>query len=93
MNKYNTFITYSSLLKIRARIIRVVCVRIFGESPDFLEKSCFEESQKSGFFGKVLFLEKVKVRIFRKNVIFFKNSKLRISERTESSGFFEWTFG
>ena len=40
----------------------------------------------------VLFLEKVKVRIFRKNAIFFKNSKLRISERTESSGSLKWTF-
>ena len=54
---------------------------------------CKDVWQKSGFFGKVLFLEKVKVRIFRKNTIFFfKNSKLRISEKTESSGSFKWTF-
>ena len=33
----------------------LACVRIFGKSTDFLEKSCFYESQKSGFLGKVLF--------------------------------------
>ena len=67
---------------------------------------CKDFWQKSGFFGKVLFLRKPKVRIFRKSPVFrkskspdfqekchfFKNSKLRISEKTESSGSFKWTF-
>ena len=47
------------------------------KSPDFLDKSCFKKRQKSGFFGKMPFS---------------KNSKLRISEKTESFGSFKWTF-
>ena len=33
----------------------LACERVFGESPFFLEKSCFAKTQKSGFFGQVLF--------------------------------------
>ena len=33
----------------------LACIRVFGESPDFLEKSCLAKTQKSGFFGQVLF--------------------------------------
>ena len=47
-------------------------VAIFYESPDFLDKSFFAKIQKSGFLGKVLFFEKVKVRIFWKIAIFKK---------------------
>ena len=54
----------------------LACVAIFGESPDFLDKSFFAKIQKSGFLGKVLFFEKVKVRIFWKNAFFKKLLKL-----------------
>ena len=46
------------------------CVAIYGESPDFLEKYFFAKTQKSSFFGKVLFFENAKVLIFWKNAIF-----------------------
>ena len=39
----------------------LACVAIFGESPDFLDKSFSPKIQKSGFLGKVLFFEKAKV--------------------------------
>ena len=54
----------------------LACVAIFGESPDFLDKSCLAKIQKSGFLGKVLFFEKAKVRIFWKNAIFKKMQRL-----------------
>ena len=62
----------------------LACVGIFGESPDFLDKSFFAKIQKSGFLGKVLFFEKVKVRIFWKIAIFKKNAKTR--QNVEISG-------
>ena len=62
----------------------LACVAIFGESPDFLDKSFFAKIQKSGFLGKVLFLENGKVWIFWKIVIFKKSAKAR--QNVESSG-------
>ena len=56
----------------------LACVAIFGESPDFLDKSYFAKIQKSGFLGKVLFFEKRKSPEFLKNAIFKKMQKLVI---------------
>ena len=50
----------------------LACVAIFGESPDFLDKSFFAKIQKSGFLGKVLFFQNAKVRIFWKSPVFKK---------------------
>ena len=44
-------------------------------------RMCKDFWQKSGFFGKVLFLEKVKVRIFRKNAIFSKTQNYELAKR------------
>ena len=62
----------------------LACVGIFGESPDFLDKSFFAKIQKSGFLGKVLFFQNAKVRIFWKIAIFKKSAKAR--QNVESSG-------
>ena len=58
------------------------CVAIYGESPDFLEKYFFAKTQKSSFFGKVLFFEKSKVLIFWKNAIFGRGKS---TNRTKNS--------
>ena len=70
---------YSDLLK-----SGLACVAIFGERPDFLDKSFFAKIQKSGFLGKVLFFQNAKVRIFWKIAIFKKSAKAR--QNVESSG-------
>ena len=53
----------------------LVCAAIFGESPDFLDKSFFAKIQKSGFLGKVLFFEKANSGFFGK-MLFQKMQKL-----------------
>ena len=37
------------------RKLGLVCVTNFGKSPNFLDKACLTKTQKSKFFGKVLF--------------------------------------
>ena len=44
----------------------LACVAVFGESPDFLEKSCFSKTQESWFFGKMLILEEKKYKSYKK---------------------------
>ena len=49
------------LVRLKSGLARVAS---FDESPEFLDKSSFTKTQKSGFLGEALFGKNPKVRVF-----------------------------